>query len=143
MGIYVGTRPDNLRAALEVLATELERCVEDPASEQELIRSRENLKGRMVLALESTGARMSRLGASLLNGLPILSVEEIIERIDAVGVEQLRELAGELFSLERLSVAGVGPDEQSFNDAIEPLGGLVAAGAVGEAAVPPGAAGAP
>jgi predicted Zn-dependent peptidase len=126
VGIYVGTRPDNLRAALEVLATELERCVEDPASEQELIRSRENLKGRMVLALESTGARMSRLGASLLNGLPILSVEEIIERIDAVGVSDLRELAGELFSPERLSVAGVGPDEESFNAAIEPLGGLVA-----------------
>ena len=125
VGIYVGTRPDNLRSALEVLATELARCVEDPASEQELIRSRENLKGRMVLALESTGARMSRLGASLLNGLPILSVEEIIERIDAVDVEQLRELAGELFSLERLSVAGVGPDEDSFNEAIEPLGGLV------------------
>ena len=143
VGIYVGTRPDNLRSALEVLATELARCVEDPASEQELVRSRENLKGRMVLALESTGARMSRLGASLLNGLPILSVEEIIERIDAVGVEQLRELAGELFALERLSVAGVGPDEDSFNDAIEPLGGLVAAGAVGEAALAPGADGAP
>ena len=143
VGIYVGTRPDNLRSALEVLSTELERCVEDPASEQELIRSRENLKGRMVLALESTGARMSRLGASLLNGMPILSVEEIIERIDAVGFEQLRELAGELFALERLSVAGVGPDEESFNDAIEPLGGLVAAGAAGEAAVPPGADGAP
>jgi len=143
VGIYVGTRPDNLRAALEVLATELARCVEDPASEQELIRSRENLKGRMVLALESTGARMSRLGASLLNGLPILSVEEIIERIDAVGVEQLRELAGELFSLERLSVAGVGPDEDSFNEAIEPLGGLVAAGAVGEAALAPSADGVP
>ena len=40
---------------------ELQRCVEDPASEEELQRSRENLKGRVVLALESTGARMSRL----------------------------------------------------------------------------------
>jgi predicted Zn-dependent peptidase len=126
VGIYVGTRPENLRAAIEVLANELARCVDDPASEQELTRSRENLKGRMALALESTGARMSRLGASLLNGLPILSVEEIIERIDAVGVSDLRELAGELFAPERLSVAGVGPDEERFNVAIEPLGGVVA-----------------
>jgi predicted Zn-dependent peptidase len=123
-GVYVGTRAENLPAALEVLATELQRCLEDPASEQELHRSRENLKGRMALALESTGARMSRLGASLLGGLPILSVEEIIERIDAVDVDQLRELAGELFAPERMSIAGVGPDEESFNAAIERLGGL-------------------
>ena len=86
------------------------RCVQDPADEQELVRSRENLKGRMVLALESTGARMSRLGGAVLAGLPILSIDEVIERIDAVGIDDLRELAAELFVPERLSVAGVGPD---------------------------------
>ena len=43
----------------------------------------------MVLSLESTGARMSRLGISVLNGLPILSVDEVIERIDAVDVAAL------------------------------------------------------
>jgi predicted Zn-dependent peptidase len=127
VGVYVGTRPDNLKAALEVLATELHRCVEDPASEEELVRSRENLKGRMVLALESTGARMSRLGASVLNGLPILSLDEMIERIDAVGIAELRELAGGLFDPRLLSVAGVGPAEDAFQEAIEPLGGLLAA----------------
>ncbi len=79
-------------------------------------RSRENLKGRVVLSLESTGARMSRLGISVLNGLPILSVDEVIERIDAVDVAALRELAGELFDPERLSVAGVGPEEEAFRD---------------------------
>ena len=46
-----------------------------------------------MLALESTGARMSRLGASVLNDLPILSVDEVIERIDAVGMPQLSEIA--------------------------------------------------
>ena len=63
------------------------------------MRSRENLKGRVVLALESTGARMSRLGrVACCNELPILSVDEMIERIDAVGIAELRELAGELFA---------------------------------------------
>jgi predicted Zn-dependent peptidase len=124
IGLYVGTRPDNLLEALAVLASELERCVEDPASEEELVRSRENLKGRVVLGMESTGARMSRLGASVLNELPILSVDEMIERIDAVDIEQVRELAGSLFTPSRLSVAGVGPDEGRFRDAIEPLGTL-------------------
>ena len=49
VGLYVGTRPENLAEALAVVAAELERCVEDPASEEELTRSRENLKGRVVL----------------------------------------------------------------------------------------------
>jgi len=124
VGLYVGTRPENLKEALSVVAGELERCVEDPAEEQELTRSRENLKGRVVLSLESTAARMSRLGASVLNELPILSVDELIDRIDAVDVSELRSLAGELFHAGRLSVAGVGPDEEAFRAAIEPLGAI-------------------
>ncbi|HMD52107.1 MAG TPA: hypothetical protein VKG62_05275, partial [Solirubrobacteraceae bacterium] len=106
-----------------VLAAELQRCAEDPASEEELTRSRENLKGRVVLGLESTAARMSRLGGSLLAGLPILSVEEIIERIDAVGLGEVRELAAELFVPGALSLAGVGPDDGRFLQAIAPLRG--------------------
>ncbi len=122
VGLYVGTRPDNVREALAVVAAELERCVEDPASEEELVRSRENLKGRVVLGMESTGARMSRLGASVLNGLPILSISEMIERIDSVEIAQVRALAAELFAPSRLSSAGVGPAEREFLAAIEPLG---------------------
>ncbi len=122
VGLYVGTRPDNVREALAVVAAELERCVEDPASEEELIRSRENLKGRVVLGMESTGARMSRLGASVLNGLPILSVNDMIERIDSVDIDEVRALAAELFPPSRLSAAGVGPEEAEFLAAIEPLG---------------------
>jgi predicted Zn-dependent peptidase len=126
VGLYVGTRPENLAEALATIADELERFVEDPASAQELDRSRENLKGRMVLSLESTGARMSRLGISVLNGLPILSVDEVIERIDAVDVAALRELAVELFVAGRLSVACVGPEEEAFRAALAPLEGVAA-----------------
>jgi predicted Zn-dependent peptidase len=122
VGVYVGTRPDNLNEALSVLAAELDRGALDPASEEELVRSRENLKGRMALALESTGARMSRLGTCVLSELPILSVGELIERIDAVEIPALRELTGEMFTTARLSIAGVGPDEETFRAALEPFG---------------------
>ena len=121
VGLYLGTRPENLVEALSVVAAELERCLSDPATEQELTRSRENLKGRMVLGLESTGARMGRLGAAVVNDMPILSVDEVIDRIDAVEIEHLRELAAELYDPARLSIAGVGPDEERFNEAVEPL----------------------
>jgi predicted Zn-dependent peptidase len=123
VGLYVGTRPENLGEALAVVAAELERFGEDPAHEEELIRSRENLKGQVVLSLESTTARASRLGASLLHDLPILSVDEVIERIDTVGMAELRELAAELYPARKLSVAGVGPEEDVFRAAIEPLTG--------------------
>jgi predicted Zn-dependent peptidase len=122
VGLYVGTRPENLQEAVAVIAAELERCVSDPAADAELTRSRENLKGRVVLSMESTAARMSHLGASTLHGMPILSVDGVIERIDAVALADLEELAGELFEPHELSVAGVGPDEQAFQAAIEPLG---------------------
>jgi predicted Zn-dependent peptidase len=136
LGLYVGTRPDNLQQALAVISAELARCVADPASEDELTRSRENLKGRVVLSMESTSARMSRLGGSLLHGMPILSIDEVIERIDSVTLADLRALAGELFEPRALSIAGVGPDERVFASAIEPLAGdreIAAAAAPGSA----------
>jgi predicted Zn-dependent peptidase len=126
IGIYVGTRPEQLRAALEVIAAELERFVQDGAEEQELERSRENLKGRVVLAMESTAARMTHLGTSVLAGLPILSVDEVIERIDAVSAQDVAQLARALFAPQALSVACVGPEEDAFRAAIEPLRGRTA-----------------
>jgi predicted Zn-dependent peptidase len=126
VGVYVGTRPENLEEALSVLAAELERFVADPADEEELIRARENLKGRVVLSLESTTARMNRLGGSLLHGLPILSVEQVLARIDAVGVEDLHELATELFARTHLSVAAVGPEDGAFRAALAPFEAVAA-----------------
>ena len=62
VGLYLGTRPDNVGEGLSVVASELARLREEPATPEELARAKENLKGRVVLALESTGARMNRLG---------------------------------------------------------------------------------
>jgi predicted Zn-dependent peptidase len=130
IGLYVGTRPENLSEAVSVIATELARCAAEPATGEELTRSRENLKGRVVLSMESTAARMSHLGSSMLYELPILSMDEVIERIDAVGIADLESIAAELFTPQRLSVAGVGPAEQAFQEAIEPLGEVAAQGAL-------------
>ena len=126
VGLYVGTRPENLAEALKVIAAELERFVREPADAQELERSRENAKGRLVLALESTAARMNRLGSSILTSQPILSVEELVARIDAVTVEDLQALAAELFHAGELSVAAVGPDETVLREALAPLEAVAA-----------------
>jgi predicted Zn-dependent peptidase len=127
VGLYVGTRPDNVAPALKVVADELARVRAEPVSAEELARAKENVKGRVVLGLESTLARMNRMGSSLLAGLPLLSVDEIVERIDAVTQEDLAGLAGELFAPERLSAAGVGGDEAAFRAALEPVSPELAA----------------
>jgi predicted Zn-dependent peptidase len=118
IGLYLGTRPDNLDQALAVVGNELERLHVAPATVAELARSKENLKGRIVLALESTSARMNRLGSSVLGELPLLGLDEVVERIDAVTLEDLEQLAVELFAPERLSAAGIGGDEAAFRAAL-------------------------
>jgi predicted Zn-dependent peptidase len=120
VGLYVGTRPENVGTAMEVVADELERFRIEPATADELARSKENVKGRAVLALESTTARMNRLGASVLTGIPLLSIDEVIERIDAVSMDDVAGLATELFAPERLSAAGIGASEERFREAIAP-----------------------
>jgi predicted Zn-dependent peptidase len=122
VGLYVGTRPENLQSALQVVGEELARFVDDPASEDELVRSRENVKGRTVLALESTSTRMNRLGASVLADMPILSLDDVIERIDAVTMDDVRELAREFYAPAQLSAAGIGTDEDAFHSALAAIG---------------------
>jgi predicted Zn-dependent peptidase len=119
IGLYVGTRPENLAQAMQVVGDELGRLREQPATEAELERARENVKARVVLSLESSGARMNRLGASLLFDLPLLETDEVMARFDAITLDDLRELTDELWAPERLSAAGIGPDEQAFRAAVD------------------------
>jgi predicted Zn-dependent peptidase len=121
IGLYVGTRPDNLAAAMEIVAAELDRLRSEGVTAEELKRARENVKARIVLGLESAGARMSRLGASVLYGLPLLEIDEIMARIDAVSLEDLRALVEELWVPQALSAAGIGPDEAAFTEAVAPV----------------------
>ena len=129
VGLYLGTRPDNVVRAMGVVADELARMREDPATADELARSKENVKGRIVLSLESTTARMNRLGASVLADMPLLSVDDVIERIDAVTLDDIAALARDLFAPERMSAAGIGSDAAAFRRALEPI----SPGLVGEA----------
>jgi predicted Zn-dependent peptidase len=121
IGLYVGTRPDKVGEAMQVVDAELRRLRERPASEEELVRVRENVKARVVLALESSSARMNRLGGATLYGLPLMETDEVMARIDAVTLDDLRELVEELWAPDRLSAAGIGPSQEAFCDAVAPV----------------------
>ena len=122
VGLYLGTRRENLVEGLAVIGSELRRMREQPATAEELDRAKENLKGRVVLALESTGARMNRLGSEVLAGAPLLSLDEVVRRIDAVTLEDLVRLVDELWAPERLSAAAIGPEDGRFEEALAAIG---------------------
>jgi predicted Zn-dependent peptidase len=128
VAVYLGTRPENVTEAMDVIGTELRRLQEDGIGEEEFERARENVKGRTVLSMESTLTRMNRLGGSVLMGVPLLTVDEVLAEIDRITLDDVVELAAELFRPESMSAAGVGSDEDAFRSALERINpGLAAA----------------
>jgi predicted Zn-dependent peptidase len=126
VGLYVGTRPDNVGEAMAVIGTELQRLQQDGVTTEELERARENVKGRTVLSMESSATRMNRLGSSVLMDVPVLTVDELLARIDAVTLDDVMDLARDLWVPERLSAAGVGADEETFRSALEAVSPVLA-----------------
>ena len=127
VAMYVGTRKDNVAEACEIIGRELESLRADGVTEEELVRAKEGVKGRMVLSLESAPARMARNARSALFGIPLLSIDELIERTDAVTLEDVHELANELYAPERISAACIGDDEGCFRTAVAPVSSALAA----------------
>ena len=119
IGLYVGTREENLVPCLEIVARELDDVAAGNVRPGELERAKENLKGRMLLSMESTSNRMSRLGKSVITDTDLLSLEELVARVEAVTAAEIAELAGELLRLDRLSAAGIGPSEARFRAAVQ------------------------
>jgi len=119
IGVYIGTREDNLAACLEIMSEQIGEIAAGKLRPEELTRAKENLKGRIMLSMESTSNRMSRLGKSLITDTELLSIERIVAEVDAVEPEALAELAGVLLAPEKLSAAGIGPVEDRFLDAVE------------------------
>jgi predicted Zn-dependent peptidase len=117
VAMYVGTREENVAEACEIIGRELVRLREDGVSPEELARAKEHVKGRMVLSLESTGARMSRIARTLLFGVPLLSIDEMLERVEAVAAEDVAELVGEFYDPGALSAACIGPSRERFRAA--------------------------
>jgi predicted Zn-dependent peptidase len=107
MGAYVGTAPGKVDETLGVLRGELDRVRVD-LTEDEIARARGSLRGGTVLGLEDTGSRMSRVGKQVATGVPIVTVDEALERIDAVTLDDVRRVADRLLG-QPADLAVVGP----------------------------------
>ncbi|HWJ85498.1 MAG TPA: pitrilysin family protein [Cellulomonas sp.] len=107
-GLYAGCTPARVDEVLALMVAELEKLADAPISSAELTRSIGQLSGGLVLGMEDTGSRMSRLGkAELVHG-ELLSIDESLELVQSVTAADVQALAAELASRPR-SVIRVGP----------------------------------
>jgi predicted Zn-dependent peptidase len=118
VGLYVGTREDNLDECMAIIGEQLGRMGAGEVDPAELARAKENLKGRIMLSMESTANRASRLGKSVLTDTELLSLDRICAEIDSVEPDAIAALARLLFAPDRLSAAGIGPDEGRYRAAV-------------------------
>jgi predicted Zn-dependent peptidase len=108
-GVYAGTDGARVREVLGLIREGMERFCAELLAERELQSAKELLKGNFLLGMESTDNRMTGLAKNEVYFGRQMTPEEIIERIDAVGREEIRSLAGRMFRPGALTVAAIGP----------------------------------
>ncbi len=107
--IYTGLSKKNVRSALELVIKEIRDIQVHGVSSEELQRAKEQLKGNLLLSLESVNTRMSRLGKSQLYLGRVIPPDEVVRRIMAVTDDDIKELARNMLKPENFSLASVGP----------------------------------
>jgi len=108
-GVYVGTRPATAALARDTVTAELERVAAEGLEALEFSQVREQVQGQLVLALESTGARLHRLAGYALRDEPIRPVGEILADIRAVTPERVAAVAGRYLAPDRHYLLSLGP----------------------------------
>jgi predicted Zn-dependent peptidase len=111
-GIYVGCLPGKVESVLEVCRDELGSLVRDGLTDDEISRAKGQVRGATVLGQEDTGARMTRIAKSELHQEPLLSIGQLLERVDQVTADDIRELASDLLDAEP-ALAVIGPFGES------------------------------
>jgi predicted Zn-dependent peptidase len=111
---YAGTTPSRAEQVLELIRAQIAATAERGLDSDEFDRAKGHLKGSLVLSLEDTSGRMSRLGRSEVSHGEILTVDEVLERIERVTMEDARRAAGRVLT-QSMALAVVGPfDEDAF-----------------------------
>jgi predicted Zn-dependent peptidase len=107
--IYAGTEPANFPRVLQLVMQELRKVKRDGVTADELARAKEHLKGSLMLSLESTSSRMSRLAKQELYFGQSFTLDEILASVDRVTVDQMQALVGVLLGRTPLSLVALGP----------------------------------
>ncbi len=96
-GVYLGTQPKKLDIARDLVLAQLDKVVHKPLSKAELVRAKTQLKGNIILALEASSSRMSRIARMELNEEHYLSIEEVEKKIDTVTTDDVMACATDIW----------------------------------------------
>lgn len=106
--IYAGMNPEHLSKVSKLIIKEINELKKHGIKSDELQKSKEQLKGNYILGLESTSSRMNSIGKSELMMEKIFTPEEILQKIDKVNMDSVKEIIDQVFNIEKLSFTAVG-----------------------------------
>lgn len=112
-GIYVGTTPSQTDTCMSIIKEELSKVVADGITAEEMLRAKGSIRGGLALSLEDPNSRMIKLGRDELNGMPHLSVDDRLARLEAVDLEAVHQVAVDLYGSDQLVIGAVGPFDSS------------------------------
>jgi len=108
-GVYIGTAQDKIDYSIELIYKELEKVKKNPISAGELKRTKAQIKGSMMLSLESMSNRMMRLGSGEFFFGHFIPLDSILKSVDAVTVEDVQDVAGSLLQFDKFSTVVIKP----------------------------------
>ncbi len=107
-GVYAGTMAENATVVTEMILKELAVVHKQGISKEEFLQSKEQLKGNLVLSLESTSSKMSAIGKAYVLTKRVQEDEEVLAKIDAVTMEDVDALIAQVYDLSKLTMTSVG-----------------------------------
>ena len=108
LSVYAGTSRESAGKVVQSVVSEFRKLKKEPVPEEELRRSKDQMKGSLMLSLESSSARMSNLARQEMYFDHFFGLDELIERIEKVTVDELTVLANEFFRTESIAVTVLG-----------------------------------
>lgn len=122
--IYASLNPSQLQKITKLMTMEIKNLVTDYITEEELNRSKEQLKGNYILGLESTSSIMTMMGKAVIYGKKIRTLEEVLDKIDRVNMSDMKNIVDRIFNRGKLSLSIVGKlDEETTKETFEYIKG--------------------
>lgn len=109
--VAAGTRPENSQRVIDIILQELDDVRQNGITAEELRKTFTQLKGSLYMGLETVNSRMNKLGRSLLLYDRVITPEDNVADLANVTVEQIKELAADVFRPENLQITVLGPDQ--------------------------------
>lgn len=110
--VHGGTSPQTFSQVLDLTMKELENIRQNNLTEDEVTKSKAQVRGALVLSLENMSSRMMRMGRSMIHFGRVIPLEDILQKIHAVTHDDIARVAIQVFDSSNLTLAAIGPLER-------------------------------